>query len=199
VLDEDSRPLVLGGAKQRALLAVLLLHAGQVVSADRLIDELWGEDPPERARSVLQVYVANLRKVLEPDRPKRTASSLLKTQPPGYLLDLGPDELDLLRLERLAAEGRTALAAMEDRIEAELALGRHAELVPELQALVTAHQLRERLHGQRMLALYRSGRQGEALEAYRRTRETLAEELGIDPSPTQQCLELSDLVGDTRP
>src|SRR5215218_597418 len=85
VLDDHGRPLALGGAKQRALLAVLLLHAGQVVSADRLIDELWGEDPPDTARSVVQVYVANLRKVLEPARLKRTASSLLKTQPPGYL------------------------------------------------------------------------------------------------------------------
>jgi DNA-binding SARP family transcriptional activator len=87
VLGDHGRPLALGGAKQRALLAVLLLHAGQVVSADRLIDELWGEDPPNTARNVVQVYVANLRKVLEPARSKRTASSLLRTQPPGYLLD----------------------------------------------------------------------------------------------------------------
>jgi DNA-binding SARP family transcriptional activator/class 3 adenylate cyclase len=241
VLDDHGRPLVLGGAKQRALLAALLLHAGQVVSAERLIDELWGEDPPETARSVLQVYVANLRKVLEPGRPRRVAGAVLRTQAPGYLVDLGPDELDLLRFERLAAEGRTALAAddlaqtarrlrdaealwrgpaladvtlsgsgqgelirlqerrlaaMEDRIEAELALGRHSELVAELQALVTTHQLRERLHGQLMLALYRSGRQGEALEAYRRTRETLAEELGIDPSPPLQKLEQAMLAQD---
>jgi DNA-binding SARP family transcriptional activator len=241
VLDDHGRPLVLGGAKQRALLAALLLHAGQVVSAERLIDELWGEDPPETARNVLQVYVANLRKVLEPGRPRRVAGAVLRTQAPGYLVDLGPDELDLLRFDRLAAEGRTALAAddlaqaarrlrdaealwrgpaladvtlsgsgqgelirlqerrlaaMEDRMEAELALGRHAELVAELQALVTAHQLRERLHGQLMLALYRSGRQGEALEAYRRTRETLAEELGIDPSPPLQKLERAMLAQD---
>jgi DNA-binding winged helix-turn-helix (wHTH) protein len=111
VLDDHGQPLILGGAKQRALLAVLLLHAGQVVSANRLIDELWGEDPPETVRSVLQVYVANLRKALEPARSKRAASSLLRTQPPGYLLDLDPEELDLARFERLAGEGRAALAA----------------------------------------------------------------------------------------
>jgi DNA-binding SARP family transcriptional activator len=239
VLDDHGQPLILGGAKQRALLAVLLLHAGQVVSANRLIDELWGEDPPETVRSVLQVYVANLRKALEPARSKRAASSLLRTQPPGYLLDLDPEELDLARFERLAGEGRAALAAgdparaawllheaqglwrgsalldvtlaasgqgevvrleerrlavLEDRIEAELALGHHAELVGEVRALVAAHPLRERLHGQLMLALYRSGRQAEALEAYRRTRETLAEELGIDPSQPLQELERAILA-----
>jgi DNA-binding SARP family transcriptional activator/class 3 adenylate cyclase len=241
VLHDHGRPLVLGGAKQRALLAVLLLHAGQVVSADRLIDELWGEDPPQTARSVLQVYVANLRRILEPARPRRAAGGVLRTQAPGYLIDLGPDELDLVRFERLAAEGRTVLAAgdpaqaarllgdavglwrgpvladvtlaasgqgelvrleerrlaaLEDRIEAELALGRHGELVGELQALVAAQPLRERLHGQLMLALYRSGRQAEALAAYRQTRETLAEELGIDPSPALQELERAMLAQD---
>jgi DNA-binding SARP family transcriptional activator len=241
VLDDHGRPLALGGAKQRALLAVLLLHTGQVVSADRLIEELWGEDPPETARSVLQVYVANLRKVLEPARRGRAAGGVLRTQAPGYLVNLGPDQLDLLRFERLADEGRAALAAgdplqaarllrdaeglwrgpalgdvvlagsgqgevvrleerrlavLEDRIEAELALGRHAELVGELQALVAAHPLRERLHGQLMLALYGSGRQAEALEAYRQTRETLAEELGIDPSPALQELERAMLAQD---
>jgi DNA-binding SARP family transcriptional activator/class 3 adenylate cyclase len=241
VLDDHGRPLALGGAKQRALLAMLLLHAGQVVSADRLIDELWGEDPPDTVRSVLQVYVANLRKVLEPGRPKGTASSLLKTQPPGYLLDLDHKELDLACFEQLVAEGRAALAAgdpvqaarllgdavglwrgpaladvtlagsgqgevirleerrlaaVEDHIEAELALGRHGQLVGKLQALVVAHPLRERLHGQLMLALYRSGRQAEALEAYRQTREALAEELGIDPSPALKELERAMLAQD---
>jgi DNA-binding SARP family transcriptional activator/class 3 adenylate cyclase len=241
VLD-DGRLLALGGAKQRALLAVLLLHAGAVVSAHRLIDELWGEDPPESARSVLQVYVANLRKILEPTRPRRAAGAVLRTQAPGYLVEVGPEELDLAHFERLAAQGRAALAAgdpagaarllrdaeglwrgpaladvtlaasgqgavarleerrlaaLEGRIEAELALGRHDELVGELQALVATHPLRERLHGQLMLALYRSGRQAEALEAYRRTRETLAEELGIDPSPTLQELERAMLAQDS--
>jgi DNA-binding SARP family transcriptional activator/class 3 adenylate cyclase len=241
VLSDDGRPLALGGPKQRALLAVLLLEAGAVVSAERLIDELWGEDPPETARSVLQVYVANLRKALQPARPRRAATALLMTQPPGYRIDLDTHTFDLARFERLLAEGRASLvggraaeasnllgqalgvwrgqalpdvvllgrgqgavaeleerrlAALEDRIETELALDHHAALVGELRALVVAHPLRERLHGQLMLALYRSGRQADALEAYRRTRETLAEELGIDPSPALQELERAILAQD---
>jgi len=240
VLDGHGRPLALGGAKQRALLAVLL-HAGQVASTERLIDELWGEDPPDTARSVLQVYVANLRKVLEPARPRRAVGGVLRTQPPGYLVDLSPGELDLLRFERLAGEGRAALAdgdpaqaarllrqalnlwrgpalagvvlqasglgeaaqleeqrlaAVEDRIQAELGTGRHHELTGELEALVAAHPLRERLHGQLLVALYRSGRQAEALAAYRRMRETLAEQLGIDPGRPLQDLERAILAQD---
>jgi predicted ATPase/DNA-binding SARP family transcriptional activator len=241
VLEDDGRPLVLGGAKQRALLAVLLLHVGQVVSAERLIDELWGEDPPETARSVLQVYVANLRKVLERGRPRRAAGGVLRTQAPGYLVNVGPEELDLARFDRLAGEGRAALAAgdpagaarllgeavrlwrgpaladvtlassgrgevvrleerrlaaLEEGIDADLALGRHAELVGELHALVTAYPLRERLRGQLVLALYRSGRQAEALAAYRQAREVLADELGIEPSPQLQELQRAVLVQD---
>jgi DNA-binding SARP family transcriptional activator/class 3 adenylate cyclase len=241
VLDARGRRLALGGPKQRALLAVLLLHAGQVVAVERLVDELWGEDPPEGAAHILQVQVANLRKVLEPDRARRAAARVLHFQPPGYLIDPGPDGLDLTGFERLTAQGRVALAggdpteaarllrrgldlwrgpalggvvlaasgqgervrleerrlaAIEDRLEAELALGRHRELIGELEALVAAHPLRERLHGQRILALYRSGRQAEALDAYRRTRETLAEELGIDPSRPLQELERAVLAQD---
>jgi DNA-binding SARP family transcriptional activator/class 3 adenylate cyclase len=241
VLGDDGRPLALGGAKQRALLAVLLLHAGAVVSTERLIDELWGEDPPETARSVLQVYVANLRRILEPGRSRRVATSLLVTQPPGYRLDLGMHTFDLARFDRLASEGHASLAggraaeaanllrealavwrgpaladvlllgrgqgvvaeleerrlaALEDRIEADLALGRHAELVGELESLVTAHPLREHLRDQLMIALYRGGRQAEALAVYRQTRETLAEELGIDPSRSLQDLERAILAQD---
>jgi DNA-binding SARP family transcriptional activator len=241
VVDDHGRPLGLGGAKQRALLAVLLLHAGEVVSAERLVDELWGEDPPKSARSVLQVYVANLRKVLEPGRARRAAGGVLRTRPPGYLVAVAPDDLDLGHFERLAEQGRAALAAgdaeeaagllrgalelwrgpaladvaleasgqaeiagleerrlaaLEDRIEAELAAGRHSELVGELEAVIAAHPLRERLHGQFLLALYRSGRQAEALEAYRRMRETLAEELGIDPGRPLQDLERAILAQD---
>jgi DNA-binding SARP family transcriptional activator/class 3 adenylate cyclase len=241
VLADDGRPLVLGGAKQRALLAVLLVHAGQVVSADRLIDELWGENPPETARSVLQVYVANLRKILEPARRTRAASTLLVTQPPGYLLDLGRHAFDLAHFEQLLNNGRDGLAAgdprvaagalrealalwrgpvlgdvaaevgaqgalarleeqrlttLEQRIEADLALGRHSELVGELEALVTTYKLRERLRGQLMVALYRCGRQAEALDAYRQARETLAEELGIDPSRPLRELERAVLTQD---
>jgi DNA-binding SARP family transcriptional activator/class 3 adenylate cyclase len=241
VLDDHGRPLALGGAKQRALLAVLLLNAGAVVSADRLIDELWGEDPPDTARSVLQVYVANLRKILEPARRTRAASTLLVTQPPGYLLDLGRHAFDLAHFEQLLNNGRDGLAAgdprvaagalrealalwrgpvlgdvaaemgaqgalarleeqrlttLEQRIEADLALGRHSELVGELEALVTTYKVRERLRGQLMVALYRCGRQAEALDAYRQARETLAEELGIDPSRPLRELERAVLTQD---
>jgi predicted ATPase/DNA-binding SARP family transcriptional activator/Tfp pilus assembly protein PilF len=241
VLDAQGRRLALGGPKQRALLAVLLLHAGEVVGVERLVDELWGEDPPDAAAHILQVYVANLRKVLEPGRARRAPGTVLQTQPPGYRIDPGPEDLDLARFERLTAEGQAALAAgdpaeaarlfrrglelwrgpalgdvelaasgqgekvrleerrlaaVEDRLEADLALGRHRELVGELEALVGAHPLRERLHGQHILALYRSGRQAEALEAYQRTRETLAEELGIDPSPPLQELQRAVLGQD---
>jgi DNA-binding SARP family transcriptional activator/class 3 adenylate cyclase len=241
VLNAQGQRLTLGGPKQRALLAVLLLHAGEVVGVERLVDELWGEDPPDTAAHILQVQVANLRKVLEPDRARRATARVLQTQPPGYRLDPGPDGLDLARFERLTAEGRAALAAgdpaeaarllrrgldlwrglalgdvelaasgqgervrleerrlaaVEDRLEADLASGRHRELVGELEALVAAHPLRERLHGQHILALYRCGRQAEALEAYRRTRATLAEELGIDPSPPLRALEQAILIQD---
>jgi WD40 repeat protein/DNA-binding SARP family transcriptional activator/energy-coupling factor transporter ATP-binding protein EcfA2 len=243
VLDDDGRPLVLGGAKQRALLAILLLHPGQVVSADRLIDELWGEDPPDTARSVLQVYVANLRKLLEPGRPKRTASSFLRTQPPGYLLDLGGHGLDLDHFEQLVDEGRAGLAAgqasqattllraalglwrgpalgdvallgrgqgalaqleerrlaaLEERIQADLALGRHRELVGELEGLVAEYPLRERLWAQLMLALYRSGRQADALAAFQRARDKLVEELGIEPGAELRALEAQVLAQDAR-
>jgi WD40 repeat protein/DNA-binding SARP family transcriptional activator len=243
VLDDAGQPLALGGAKQRALLAVLLLHAGQIVSAERLIDELWGEDPPDTARNILQVYVANLRKVLEPGRPKRTASALLKTQPPGYRLDLGGHALDLDRFERLVGEGRAALAAgqasaastllcaavglwrgpalgdvallsrgqgalaeleerrlaaLEERIQADLALARHSELVGELEGLVAEHPLRERLWAQLMVALYRSGRQADALAAFQRARERLVEELGIEPGAELRELEVQVLAQDVR-
>jgi DNA-binding SARP family transcriptional activator/class 3 adenylate cyclase/tetratricopeptide (TPR) repeat protein len=241
VLDKRGLPLPLGGAKQRALLAVLLLQAGEAVSADRLIDELWGEDPPKSARSVLQVYVANLRKLLEPARPSGAPSTVLVRRPPGYLLDPGPHAFDLSRFERLVGASRTALtasgpqsavaalrqalslwrgpaagdvvllgrshgavteleerrlAALEDRIELDLALGRHRDLVGELESLVVAHPLRERLRGQQMVALYRCGRQAEALDAYRQTREMMAEELGIDPSRPLQELERAILAQD---
>jgi DNA-binding SARP family transcriptional activator/class 3 adenylate cyclase len=241
VLDDHGRPLALGGAKQRGLLAALLLDAGAVVSSDRLVDVLWGEDPPASARSVLQVHVANLRKLLEPGRATRAAGGLLRTQPPGYLLDLAGHRFDLADFDRLVAQGRAALdagdpaaaagtlrealalwrgpaasdvaaelgapgalarleerrlAILEQRIEVDLTLGRHAELVGELESLVAAHPLRERLRGQLMVALYRCGRQAEALDAYRKARETLADELGIDPSRPLQELERAVLAQD---
>ncbi len=201
---DGERPIEVRGAKQRALLAVLLLHANRVVSTDRLIDALWQDDPPETAAKALQVYVSQLRKLLGRER--------LLTLPPGYALRVEPGELDAERFERLAAErhfdealglwrgpplqefaasgfadGATTrleelrLVCLEQRLEADLEAGRAAELVGELDALVAEHPLRERLRALQMLALYRSGRQAEALEAYQAARRTLVEELGIEP------------------
>jgi DNA-binding SARP family transcriptional activator len=219
---DGDRILALGGPKQRALLAMLLLHANEVVSSDRLIDALWGEVGSEDGAKALSVAVSRLRKLLEPERSRGEAARTLLTRPPGYVLRLGEDELDLHRFERLVADSRTAdpatvaallsdalalwrgppladlayesfaqaeiarleesrLAALEHRIDADLALGRHDQVVAELEGLTAAHPLRERLHGQLMLALYRSGRQAEALESYRTARTVLVEELGIEP------------------
>jgi DNA-binding SARP family transcriptional activator len=232
VWDEGSETL-LGGRKLRALLAVLLLHPNEVLSADRLIDDLWGEVSPERAAAALRVNVSRLRKALPQD--------VLTTRSPGYVVRVEPDELDLHRFERLVDEGRSLLArglaadaskrlrdalslwrgpaladfayesfaqaasarleeirlgAVELRIDADLAVGRHDELVGELEALVAAHPLRERLRMCLMTALYRSGRQAQALEAYKDARRILVDELGIDPSPTLQALERAILRHD---
>jgi YVTN family beta-propeller protein len=229
-VEDDGRPLVLGSAKQRALLAILLLHANEVVSRDRLIDDLWGEQPPASAPHSLEVYVSRLRKTLQPDGGER----ILVTRPGGYLLRLEPEQLDLERFARLVEEGRRALAdgsheraaerlaealalwrgpalgdlayepfatpeveqleeqrlaAFEEKMDAELALGRHGALIGELEAVSRKHQLRERLHGQLMLALYRCGRQADALETYKALRLHLRDELGLDPSPALQRLE----------
>jgi DNA-binding SARP family transcriptional activator len=223
----------LGGPKQRALLVLLLLHPTEVVPTDRLIEELWGEDSPERAAAALRVNVSRLRKVLP--------QGVLTTRSPGYVIRVEPDELDLHRFERLVDEGRSLLArgltadaserlrealslwrgsaladfayesfaqaaiarldeirlaAVELRIDADLVLGRHDELVGELEALVCEHPLRERLQMYLMTALYRSGRQAEALDAYRDARRALVDELGIDPSPALQELERAILRQD---
>jgi DNA-binding SARP family transcriptional activator len=227
-------PLALGGSKQRALLAVLLLHANEVVSIDRLIDALWGDSPPDTAHKALQGNVLGLRKALEPDRKPDAAWRTLVTQAPGYLLRVRPGEFDLELFEECTAEGRAALqrgdparaaallrealglwrgppladvafeafaeaevsrleearlAALEERIEADLALGRQGELVGELESLVAREPLRERLRGQLMLCLYRCGRQADALACYREGREALVEELGIEPGPAVRDLE----------
>jgi DNA-binding SARP family transcriptional activator len=209
---EDGRQIDLGGAKQRALLAVLLLHANEVVSTDALIDALWEKDTPESGRKALQVYISGLRKVLGKDR--------LQTRAPGYLLQLEHGELDLERFRHLARSGDQAealalwrgsplsefayqrfaqteialleelrLACLEDRMEADLAAGRHAALAGELETLIAEHPLRERLRAQHMLALYRSGRQAEALEVYQDTRRVLVDELGIEPGKELRNLE----------
>ena len=202
---EDGRVLDLSGQKQRALLAVLLLHANEVVSSDRLIEALWEDGPPETAAKALQVYVSQLRKLIGKER--------LRTKAPGYAVHVEPHELDLARFQSLRAEGRPRealelwrgppldefayqrfaqleiarledlrLACREERIDADLAAGRHADVVGELEALVAEHPLRERLRGQLMLALYRSGRQAEALESYAAARRALVDEMGIEPS-----------------
>ena len=227
---EEGSPLALRGARQRALLALLLTRANEVVSTDRLIDELWGARTPGGAANALQYHVSRLRKLLG-------GADAIVTKEPGYLIRVGPDELDLLRFERLVEEGqrsspetaarllRDALAlwrgpaladvahesfaqaeilrleelrlvALERRIYADLALGRDAELVAELEALIREHPLRERLRAQLMLALYRSGRQADALEVYRQTRRQLVDELGIEPSPALQELEQAILHQD---
>ncbi|MDQ3865516.1 MAG: AAA family ATPase, partial [Actinomycetota bacterium] len=200
----DGKVLDLGGQKQRALLAALLLEGNRVVSSDRLIEALWEENPPETAQKALQVYVSQLRKLLGRER--------LETKARGYRLRVERDELDADRFRRLLDEGRLEdasalwrgppladfayerfaeaeiehleelrLASLEQRIERDLGEGRHAELVGELEALVRQHPLRERLRGALMVALYRSGRQAEALEGYQAARTTLVEELGIEP------------------
>ena len=227
---ERGRSLALGGRKQRTLLAVLLLHAGEAVSTDRLVDELWGERPPATAAKLVQGYVAALRKLLP--------AGVLVTRAPGYVVGLDgiAHSLDLHRFERLTAAAQDAAperavgllrealalwrgpalgdirfgglaaseaAALEDsrlvvltqRIELELTLGRHADLVGELESLVAEHPFQERLRSQLMLALYRSGRQAEALEVYGKARTTL-DELGIEPSDELRRLEKQILTHD---
>ena len=225
--------MVIGAPKVRALLVVLLLHRGEVVSTDRLIDALWGERASPTAARTLQVYVSNLRKAL--------GDGLLVTQGRGYLLQIEPGQLDVDRFEALVAQGRVALedgdaltaasvlreglgvwrgpaladfayesfalaeiarleearlAALEDRIDADLASGEHARLVGELEALVREHPLRDRLRGQLMLALYRSGRQADALQAYQDARRELLDELGLEPGRALQDLERAILAQD---
>jgi DNA-binding SARP family transcriptional activator/tetratricopeptide (TPR) repeat protein len=228
VLDEE-RALDVAGPKQRALLAVLLMNANQVVSKDSLIDSLWGAEPPATASKAIQVYVSQLRRVLGKKR--------LETTAPGYLLRVHDEELDLHRFKALReqakdTDAKTAaallhealalwhgpplgefaydgfagleiarleelrLACLEERIEADLALGRSSELVGELEGLVAEHPLRELLRGQLMLALYRSGRQAEALEAYQDARRVLVGELGIQPGKSLRELEKAILQQD---
>jgi DNA-binding SARP family transcriptional activator len=229
ILDGD-RPLALKGSRVRALLVLLLTSANEVVSADRLIDELWGAQPPRAAANALQYHVSRLRKAL----PRE---DLVITREPGYLIRIEPDQLDLLRFERLVADARGTppenaarilrealrlwrgpaladlarepfaqaeirrleelrLLALERRIDADLALGRRAELIGELESLTQKHPYRETLRAQLMQALYGSGRQAEALEVYRETRRLLIEELGIEPSPGIQQLEQAILRQD---
>ena len=220
-VSDETGPLLLGGTKQRAVLALLLLEPGRIVSVDRLIDALWGEHPPRTANTSLQNFISQLRKTLGAD--------VLETKPPGYRLRVRPGELDLDRFRVIVETARTAepqaraeklrhalalwrgpaladlayeqfaqphiahleelrLATLEDRVDADLALGSRAELIGELEGLVDEFPMRERLRGQYMLALYRAGRQAEALQAYAEGRRLLVDQLGIEPSRELQQL-----------
>jgi DNA-binding SARP family transcriptional activator/tetratricopeptide (TPR) repeat protein len=232
-LADGGLPVAVGGVRQRAVLALLVLHANEVVPAERLLVELWGEDAPSTAVNALQAAVSRLRRALPKGR--------LVTQATGYLFRVAPDEVDTERFEQLLADGREALArgdaaeaaatlrralslwrgpaladfrfdpfaqaeitrleelrlvCIEERIEAELALGAAGELVGELQRLTVEQPLRERLRGQLMLALYRSDRQADALAVYRELRELFDEELGLEPAPALRELEAAILRQD---
>ena len=225
----EGRTLDLPAGKPRALLALLLLRRGDVVPVDTLVDELWGESPPQTAAKNVQGYVARLRRTL--------GDGALTTRAPGYALQLEDGALDAARFQSLVEQARheepaaaadrlrealglwhglpladfayesfaqdeirrledLRLAALEDRIAADLALGRHEDVLPELESLVAAHPLRERLQGQLLVALYRCGRQAEALEAYRAARRRFVDELGVEPGPELQALERKILEHD---
>src|SRR6266516_3148203 len=214
----DDRPLELGGAQPRLLLALLALDPGRVAGADRLVDGIWGAHLPSEPANALQVVVSRLRRALAPDQ-------VVISRPPGYLLALEPERVDAVCFERAAGLLRAALdlwrgdaladfpgvaaarsaatrldelrlAALEDRIEVDLGLGRQAQVIGELQALVDREPLRERLHAQLMRALYATGRQADALAAYQRAREVLAERAGLDPGPDLRRLEARLLAQD---
>jgi DNA-binding SARP family transcriptional activator len=229
----DGDPIRLGGLRQRALLAILVLHANRVLPSERLIELLWGDEPPDSASNALQVHVSQLRRALEPHRTSPTSAGLVLHRSPGYVLAVEPDQLDVHRFETLAYEGRRALSdgdvasaarllhaalalwrgpaladfaselfavgartrleelrltTLEERIQADLSLGHHTGLIGELQVVVAEHPLRERLCGELMLSLYRSGRQAEATEVYQRTRRRLVDALGLEPGPDLQNL-----------
>jgi predicted ATPase/DNA-binding SARP family transcriptional activator len=235
----EGREHVLGSTREAALLADLIVHAGEVVPASRLIDDVWRGEPPPGASGTLQTYVKNLRRMLEPSRPTGAPGEVLVLRRPGYVLNVAADGLDAWRCKRLIDEGRAALGcddpalavdrfrdalalwrgpaygdlatesyvqseaarleelrlvAIEQRARADLALGHHAELCGELEALVAAHPYRERLWAHWMLALYRAARQADALRAYQRLRRVLGDELGIDPSDELRDLEEAILV-----
>ena len=233
-VENDGRAVELGGPRQRALLTNLLLHASEVVSADRLIEDLYGANPPATAAKTLQAHISRLRKALGAGWPLRTRGG-------GYVLELSAGELDAERFSTLLEEGRQSLAegeaeqavatleralalwrgppladvvyaefaqgevarldelhltAVEELIDARIALGRHVEAVSDLERLVAAHPHRERLRASLLLALYRSGRQAEALDAYQRARTILVEELGIEPSRSLRALHHAILTQD---
>ncbi len=235
-VEHEGQLLDLGRPKQRALLAMLVLHANEVVSADHLVEELWPETPPSDPAAALRVQISRLRAVLGPGD---VGSAVLETRKPGYVLRVDPGAVDASRFEALAEAGRRALrtsspgiaverleealslwrgpaladfaferfaeaptarlenlrlAAVEDRMEAELAIGGHEGVVGELRELADQHPLRERLWGQLMVALYRCGRQADALRTFAELRRVLGEELGIEPGAPLQRLEEAILL-----
>ena len=237
----DGREIRLPAGRERSLFVLLLIHRGEVVSIDRIVDALWGEHPPGTATKAVQGYISHLRRALESGHESSESLGLLVTQAPGYSLRADAVTVDATRFERLAEQARRALedgsadeahdllaealalwrgtalaefaydgfardeidrleelrlSATEDRIESLLRLARHGELAGQLASLVAAHPLRERLRGQWMLALYRSGRQADALEAYRDGRRLLAGSLGLEPGPELQRLERAILAQD---
>jgi DNA-binding SARP family transcriptional activator len=238
---QDGREVDPGPRLQRALLAILVVEAGHVVPADRLVDMLWREEPPAAATASLQAYVSQLRRVLEPGRPPRAPARVLVTQDPGYVLRVQDDQVDALRFQALARQAQDDLGAsqpaaaaahleealavwggdplaefagepwaipavarlteahdlaLEDQVDAWLALGAHDRAAAELEAMVEASPLRERRWGQLIVATYRCGRQADALRAYQRCRSVLAADLGLEPGPALRQLEAAVLAQD---
>jgi DNA-binding SARP family transcriptional activator/tetratricopeptide (TPR) repeat protein len=237
----DQGTVDIGAPKHRALLALLLLEPGRVVSVDRLIDRLWQGEPPAAATSTLQAYVSNLRRVLEPERVAGAAATVLVTRPPGYVLDIAPEQVDAVRFERNVSSALEAvergrlddaaiyladalalwrgapladvayeqwaqsecerlmelhLVALETQLTIDLERGRHSSVTVEAERLAKEYPVRERFRELLMLALYRAGRQADALRAFQDARDLLVEELGIEPGPGLRGLEERILAQD---
>lgn len=229
-------PVDLGGRRQRAVLAVLVLGRGDIVPTDRLIDCVWGDRPPVSAAGALQAYVSHLRRRLEPGGTARARGNVIVSRPPGYAVSLDAGAVDAWRFDTLVGRalrspghadqrdrltealrlwqgpayaeyadepwtqaevarlGELREVAREELLGARLALGESAMLVPELEGLVADQPLREKRWRLLALALYRAHRQGDALGALRRARQTLSEQLGVDPGPALRQLEAEILA-----
>ncbi|MCZ7375148.1 AfsR/SARP family transcriptional regulator [Micromonospora sp. WMMC250] len=233
IITDGGKTILLGVSKISQVLALLVARAGEVVSVDTLVEELWGDRPPKSALTTLQTYVYHARRMFAQNQLTEPERNVLLTRPPGYLLDASVDETDASQFQRLLRQGsesfqaerweeasdqlHAALAlfrgsafasvnqgavlaahaanleelrtrAIELRIEAQARLGRHREMVPELQSLVIARPLNEWFYGQLMVALHRCGRRAEALEVYQRLRRVVRDELGVEPTAEIQRL-----------